>query len=123
MIDLAIDRLIYWLIDWFIDSLIDWLVSLFQGYEYFGYDPSTYFSTEPRELLESGYSAEDSYEEGGGGLALTHAGEGGGGEEMELEGDAELEIDLDTAGQMDRRVEAGVERRVERRDKDQILCK
>ena len=66
------------------------------GYEYFGYDPATYYSTEaPQLVCDTSFTSLDG---GGGEEDSQHGGDrvdGGEGERME-DGEPELEIDLDS---------------------------
>jgi len=100
------------------------------GYEYFGYDPATYYSTEaPQLVCDTSFTSLD----GGGGEEDSH----GEVERME-DGEPELEIDLDSVQtlqdspdkslhqKIDEHVRnqlEAVQQKLEQRDKKQILCK
>ncbi|XP_023335002.1 uncharacterized protein LOC111706372 [Eurytemora carolleeae] len=76
------------------------------GYEYFGYDPSTYFCSDPPDL-ETSYTEETSYDEYSA-LALSSD------QDMEVQ-EHELQIDLGAT--------SSESKIIDRDQQDQILCK
>ena len=78
----------------------------FQGYEYFGYDPSTYFCSDPPDL-ETSYTEETSYDDYSA-LALSSD------QDMEVQ-EQELQIDLGAT--------SSESKILDRDQQDQILCK
>ena len=90
------------------EPLFDYLS---QGYEYFGYDPATYYSSEQDNSLqqECSYVIEDGHNAG-----LEEDGGSSGGDRQEQ---PVLEIDLDQCEV------TGQKQNVRRNDPKQILCK
>ena len=87
----------------------------FQGYEYFGYDPATYFSS---DADENSFNQDSSFinEDGHGTMSITDESQEGRESRGERQEQPVLEIDLD-------QVEDGCGKNVRRSEQNQILCK
>ena len=88
--------------------------NIFQGYEYFGYDPATYFSS---EADENSFNQDPSFihEDSHGAMAITDESQEGRESRGERSEQPVLEIDLD-------QVEEGCGKNVNRSEQNQILC-